>query len=257
MKHIVLVNPRFSHTTVDALARATVTCGIPDAGDVIYRGRNLLVRLRGDNIVIKSFGVPGAVKGAVYGYMRRGKAYRAYSNALRLRAMGLPTPEPYFAGEERNFLGMLRRSYYACAALDGWTELRGVEKEKDFPAIARALAEFVFRLHTKGVFMVDFTPGNVLYRREGGEYRFMLVDINRMLFDVDDWNVLFRNFRAMLDTTEGVAAVAREYAKVLERSNIFHPVGNIEEELVNIYRWHIAKLIRQRKLKNLFRRNKK
>lgn len=257
MKYTVLVNPRFSHTTVGTLARATVQFGIPDAGDVIYRGRNILVRLRGENIVIKAFGVPDIVKGSIYGHLRHSKAHRAYRNALRLRAMGLPTPEPYFAGEERNALGMLRRSYYACAALDGWRELRGVEKEPDFPALARALAEFVFLLHSKGVYMVDFTPGNVLYRREGGEYRFMLVDINRMYFDVDDWNILFNNFRAMLDTPEGVAAVAREYARVLERSNIYHTLGNIEEELVDLYNRHIANLLRRRKFKNLFRRNKK
>lgn len=257
MKYIVLINPRFSHTSVGPLAHATVHYGIPDASDVIYRGRNLVVRLRGENIVVKAFGMPGVVKGAIYGHMRRSKALRAYSNALRLRAMGIPTPEPYFAGEVRDGLGLLRQSYYACAALDGWSELRGVEKNPDFPEIARALAEFIFNLHTHGVYMADFTPGNVLYRREGGKYLFMLVDINRMEFDVDDWNMLLDNFRAMLDTAEGVAVVGREYAKVLERSNVYHSLGNLDEELVERYRRHTARLLRNRKIKNLFRRKKK
>lgn len=257
MKYIVLVNPRFSHTTVGALARATVMYGMPDACDVIYRGRNVVAKLRGENIVVKSFGVPGFVKGMIYGHLRHSKAQRAYANAIRLRAMGVPTPEPYFAGEMRGPLGRLRHSYYACAALDGWKELRGVEKEKDFKAIARALARFMFDLHTKGVFMVDFTPGNILYRREGDRYEFMLVDINRMFFDVDDWNVLLDNFRSLLDTEAGVAAVAREYSKILENSNIYHTLGNLEEELVRRYRRHVGRLLFHRKIKNLFRRKKR
>ena len=37
-------------------------------------------------------------------------------------------------------------------------------------------------MHEKGILHKDFTPGNILYKKDDAGYHFMLVDINRMSF---------------------------------------------------------------------------
>ena len=75
------------------------------------------------------------------------------------------------------------------------------------------------RLHRAGVFMKDFTQGNILFRRDdSGAYRFMLVDINRMEFGVTDTKKLMSNFGAALDTRDGIVALAHAYAALQPES---------------------------------------
>ena len=172
--------------------------GIPDASVVVYRGRNVLAKLENAGLMIKSYKRPRLAKGLVYHWLRKPKCRRAFSNGMRLREMGIRTPEPFFAVEIYNRYGALANSFYACELLKGWKEMRGVQNNPDFDAIARAFAAFIFSMHIKGVFMSDLTPGNVLFRTGEDGYEFALVDINRMTFDCNSWKELSKNFRALL-----------------------------------------------------------
>ncbi len=220
--------------------------GLPEDARIIYRGRNIVAETGG--LCVKAFAVPGFIKGFIYGCLRRPKAKRAYENALLLKELGIDTPSP--VGYVLNKSGLLlRESYYVCAMLDGYTELRGIEKRKDFDALANALARFMFDLHRKGVFFKDFTQGNVLFRKDGDNYRFTLVDINRMEFGINDRHKLYANFGSTLDTEAGQRTLARHYAAA---------AGNtaLADELMEIYRRKQAALWRKRRIKERLRGKK-
>lgn len=222
--------------------------GLPDDVRVIYRGRNIVAVTADGEVCIKAFGVPGFLKGVIYGLLRTPKAVRAYNNAGRLRALGFNTPEPYGAVIVRH-CGLLRQSYYVCRMLHGWHDLRGIESRSDFDTIVRALAGFMLRLHRCGVLMKDFTQGNVLFRLTSGGCEFALVDINRMEFGVTDRRRLLDNFGAVLDTEEGVRALAQEYVRQTGSAEKVLAV----DEIMDIFRRRQAVLWRRRRIKERLR----
>lgn len=227
---------------------ASFAAGVPDDARVIFRGRNTVALVPGaEDFCVKAFAEPSALKGFIYGVMRKPKAIKAFDNAMRLRTLGFDTPEPVGAIACRQGL-LLTSSCYICRYCADAKELRGVEQEPDFAPIAKALAAFMNRLHRAGVFMKDFTPGNVLWRREAdGSYSFSLIDINRMAFGVTERSVLMQNFGAVLDTLYGATVLAHEYAALHDDSAV------VEAECIEIYRRRQAKLLRRKKFKNLFR----
>jgi hypothetical protein len=54
------------------------------------------------------------------------------------------------------------------------------------PSIAseliEALAQFTYRLHQNNIYYIDYTLGNILYKKKDGKYHFALVDNDRMDF---------------------------------------------------------------------------
>ncbi len=257
MKCRIDVNTRFVFSGTSTLARAIADFGLPDACEIIYCGRNVVALLESAGLVIKSYRVPGILKGWIYRWIRSPKSRRAYDNGMRLRELGLNTPEPAFAIECYGRSGVLRNSYYACSALTGWSELRGVEKRQDFPELARGLAEFIFSIHSRNVLMKDMTPGNILFRRIGSGFEFALVDINRMSFDVSSRRTLFGNFKALLDTEEGTVAVAREYGRIMKENSICPEIADFSETARRIYTTYQKKLLKRKRLKNMFRRHER
>lgn len=249
MALLTRINPdaTFARSVADSLART----GLPADGTIIYRGRNIVLSTdRPARLCYKSFSVPSAIKAYIYGAMRTPKALRAYDNALKLRGMGIDTPEPVAAVcvVEK---ARLRQSYYVCRMLEGWTDLRGAEKRSDFEELAKALARFMNTLHCAGVLMKDFSPGNILFLRDDNrQYRFALIDINRMEFGISDRRVLMSNFGTALDTAAGVAVLAREYAALQSDSAAAEQLAN------SIYARRQRALLRKKRIKNLFRHKK-
>lgn len=249
MKVLTEVNNSFPEAAV--IAERLLENGLADSDRVIYRGRNIVAVTGGDSpLCIKQYGRPGIVKGLIYGNLRKPKAMRAFENAIRLRRLGIDTPEP-IAYICRISGGRLADSYYVCRYLHDWHDLRGAENRPDFPALARALAHFIKRLHDAGVLMKDFSQGNTLFRPDGkGGYDFTLIDINRMEFDVRDRRRLMDNFGSALDTPEGLAVLAREYAALGP-----DPEATVLEA-TGIYRRRQARLWRKRHIKEFLKGKK-
>lgn len=209
-------NPNYSGTLPTGLLETLAARGIPSGFTVFYAGRNTLAFDPQTMTSVKSFKVPGAAKALIYGYLRKPKAMRAYQNAQRLIEMGFGTPEPAAAVICRSRTGLLGHSYYVCRQLEGYTWLRGAEKLPFFADLAKAVAALMVDMHAKGVYMKDFTPGNVMFRRlPDGTFDLQLVDINRMDFDVHDFNTLAGNLGNVFETEEANALFAREYAALV------------------------------------------
>ena len=171
---------------VEGLMNTLAAEGIPSGSVEIYRARNVVAKLPGDGINIKAYKVPGLAKGLIYGLFRKPKALRK--------------------------AGRLCRSFFVSRQLEGWSELRGVEKRSDFGILVKALAEFILDMHHKGVYMKDMTPGNILFRLAGGSFEFALVDINRMCFGVTDMHVLRSRLGLVFDSEDAGAFFTRTYA---------------------------------------------
>ncbi len=250
MKRLITLNPKYAGTTIQTLANAVALDGLPDAAKIIYHARNTVAYIPGDDLVLKSFKVPGFIKSTIYTLLRPSKAQRAYEYAFMLEKLGIGTAEPLALIRCFNGLGLLSKSYFLSQNLSGYTTLRGIETRPDFHKIAKSLATWMLQLHKKGVFMKDFTPGNIMFRSsDNGDYEFALVDINRMKFNDFDHRHHLLNFRSPLDTADGTSTLAREYCRAASLPADTH------EEIMDIYSKHQSKMRRKAKFKNLFRRH--
>lgn len=203
------------HPTVDRLARQLAAHGIPAEATDIYKGRNRVVRLDtdGETVNIKQFRIPHAINRLVYGNLRRSKARRAYENAGRLLALGLPTPAPLAYVEHREGL-RFGLSYFVSEQLEGYEDIRRIAESEHRTAIVDAVGRLMADLHRAHIFMKDFSQGNVLWRADArGHIELSLVDINRMAFGVHSTRRLMKNFRTVTDDPALLAEIAQAYAR--------------------------------------------
>ena len=73
---------------------------------------------------------------------------------------------------------MLTYAYLVTEQLAGYQTLGYDNTPK---ILIRQLARYIARLHEKGMLHRDLTPNNILFKNEGGEYCFALVDVNRFI----------------------------------------------------------------------------
>ena len=197
------------------LARELADHGLPaDAVDV-YVGRNRVVKTerKGRLINIKAFKIPHIVNRLVYGNLRGSKARRSFEHALRLRNLGFNTPEPLGYVELRHG-PLFGRSYYLSQHIEGFREMRSFGAEERLGELAEQLGALIARLHDAGIWVKDFSRGNLLRRRDDkGRYTFFLVDINRMEFGVDDRKKLMQNFKDITSDHQFLRRLAKAYAR--------------------------------------------
>lgn len=156
-------------------------------GTVLHAGRNTIRQLaqEGELLAAKRFRQPGALQGILYAHIRRSKARRSFEHAVRLISLGIGTPQPVAWSEYRR-KGRLTDSFY----VSHYSDLKPLsEFAARFPDTASrpvldAFARFVAELHEKGIDHRDFNQGNILcgYSPEKEQWRFELIDINRMRF---------------------------------------------------------------------------
>lgn len=188
---------------------------IDNCGRIIYKDRNTIynTEIGGINAAVKAFHVPAALNRIIYTFFRHSKARRSFDNAVRLKSLNIGTPNPIAYIEEYSN-GLLKRSYYIYKAVEA-QHIRHWETDvENYKEMIHHFAAFIYDLHSKGVYHKDFSPGNILFNTdETGKYRFFLIDINRMKFNVFNKKTLYRNFRCLnIDSEEETARVAREYA---------------------------------------------
>ncbi|MDR1357623.1 MAG: lipopolysaccharide kinase InaA family protein [Tannerellaceae bacterium] len=210
----ITVNPAYRDAThfVESLPERFDACG-----ETIYKARNeiKLMRMGAMDVAVKSFKVPHLVNRFAYAFLRPSKAARSYFNALRLMREGVLTPTPVACVEEKRY-GLLHRSYYVSA----YVPVSGILRDLHYCTLeqvrepAEALAHFTADIHSRRILHRDYSPGNVLYEKVDGEYRFYLLDINRMSFDreIDERTAAFV-LRKMWDKTEVALFIAGIYAR--------------------------------------------
>jgi hypothetical protein len=183
----------------------------------IHKARNELkiIELAGIKTVVKSFRIPHLLNRIVYTYWRKSKAYKSYHNALRLQELGISTPQP-IALIEFFESGLLADSYFISEYFEYDFTIRTplLEPLEDREAIFTAFAAYTYDLHQKGVWHLDYSPGNILIKRTKEGYQFSIVDINRMEFKeicpIDGCE----NFNKLWASDEELEIIGREYARL-------------------------------------------
>ncbi|WP_418513247.1 lipopolysaccharide kinase InaA family protein [Corallibacter sp.] len=172
-------------------------------------------KVKGKVLNIKSFKIPNLVNQVVYKFFRKSKAQRSFEYASKLMALNVGTPQPIAYYEKTTFF-LFKNSYYVSEHLDYDITYRELMLNLDYPnneKILRAFTRFTYNLHKKGINFLDHSPGNTLIQINNGDYKFYLVDLNRMEFKHMSFNTRIRNFERLSVHESVVRIMSDEYAK--------------------------------------------
>ncbi|WP_459209360.1 Kdo domain containing protein [Aquimarina rhabdastrellae] len=177
-----------------------------------------IVAIEDKEYTIKSFKVPNLINQIAYRFFRKSKAERSYLYANKLIASGIKTPFP-IAYQNNTTPLFFKNSYYVSELITCDLTYRELVTEPDYPEhekILRAFTRFTYDLHEKGILFLDHSPGNTLIVKNGTDYDFYLVDLNRMKFGSLDLETRIQNFSRLTPKKEMVAIMANEYAKLTQ-----------------------------------------
>lgn len=226
---IIEINPAFEplRGKIERMLRDTIAAKIeseakhhtdkvlPDGAKYIYEGRNNLYRIETGNVpmIVKDFKKANLLNRYAYCTVRKSKAARSYLNALKMEDLGFKTPHPIAYCEYRRGIDLIY-SFYVSEELTGTQEMRLWEKKPDVSTLLPAFAAEIVKLHRAGVWHKDFSPGNILYKRDkNGQYEFYYVDLNRMQFGVHDYKKQIRMLRSINLNMEETARIGRLYGE--------------------------------------------
>ncbi len=175
---------------------------------------------------IKSFKKPGAINSFIYRYIRKSKARRSYEYANMLLERGFGTPQPMAYFEDLSPLG-LGESYYVSEQLAADLMFRELTTNQHYPDRENIIVQytrFAYRLHEAGIEFIDNTSGNTLIKKNGPDYDFYLVDLNRMAFHASmPFEKRMENLAKLTTQPDIIRIMSREYARL----------GNIPEQTVH------------------------
>ena len=192
--------------------------------DSIHKARNELKILNenGQNVVVKSFKIPNLLRRFFYTFLGDSKAKKSYDHSVKI---GSFTPEPigYIEFYENN---LLVDSYFLAQKFEYDFTIREPllnENFQDKERIFKEFAKFTFDLHENKILHKDYSPGNILIKKENEEYIFKTVDVNRMEFRALSQDDRMKSFDMLWAKDADLATIAKEYAKVAgldERENV-------------------------------------
>ncbi|WP_294616624.1 phosphotransferase [uncultured Bacteroides sp.] len=212
----VIINPKYYHLE-ESIKR------IPELfekqGRVLYDRRNLIKEmLLEDSLLInvKRYGVPKLINRIAYSFFRRPKGERAFIYPQILLQKGFETPEP-IAYIEFKKNGLIDYSYFVsvqCPYQRTFYEFGDADPNSgECVDIIQTFAHYTASLHENGILHQDYSPGNILFDKIGNNYRFSLVDLNRMTFGEVGLEAGCANFARLWGQKEFFVQLAKAYAK--------------------------------------------
>ena len=182
----IIINPKYNHLTPHIKKWCSPTY-FSSHGECIHSGRNILkiFEHEGRKYVVKSYSQMTTFNRIIYGRLRKSKAHRAYIHAIRLKNIGIDTPEHIAVVDIRKGL-KLYHSYFISLYTDYLPSSQLTENFTKDTSLVDALddlSKFLSSLHRKGIIHKDLNINNILYHTSAsGEYLFSLIDTNRMSF---------------------------------------------------------------------------
>lgn len=187
-------------------------------GDTVYDGRNIIKTFVVKNIHlnVKSFKTPHLINQFAYATLRKSKARRSYEYAQQLLQLEINTPAPIAYIEYSKPL-LFKSSYYVSKHTQFDGEMRVLQKGtlEEHKELIAQFARFTAKLHQARVLHLDYSPGNILFKKEGSNYSFSLVDLNRMEFGKEiNLKKAAENFQRLWGSDEMITFFTKEYASI-------------------------------------------
>ncbi len=182
----------------------------------IHKARNeiKIINFKNVDLVVKSFKSPNIINKIVYTFFRDSKAKKSYENSIKIIGF-VPKPIGYI--EFKKF-GLLGESYFVSEKFDYDFTIREPLLQADFrdkEKVFKDFAKFTYDLHEKGILHLDYSPGNILIKKEDNNYIFKIVDINRMEFRTLSLNERVKNFAKLWAKDNDLKIIIKEYAKLI------------------------------------------
>lgn len=187
--------------------------------DSIHKARNeiKIINTQERNFVVKSFKIPHLLNKIIYTFFKDSKAKKSYNNSLKTIEF---TPKPIGYIEFQEY-GLIDESYFISEHFDYDFTIREPllnanfeEKEEVF----KSFALFTLKLHDKNIFHLDYSPGNILIKKEDGHYIFKIVDINRMEFKSLSLDDRLKNFSKLWAKDDDLKIIIKEYARLMNEN---------------------------------------
>ncbi len=187
-----------------------------DSDNSIHKARNEIkvIDYNGEKLVVKSFKSPHIINKIVYTLFRESKAEKSYTNSIKIIDF---VPKPIGYVEFKKF-GFLNESYFVSENFDYDFTIREPLLDDNFEDkenVFKAFAKFTLELHENGIFHLDYSPGNILIKKDGSEYIFKIVDINRMQFKTLNLDERLKNFSKLWAKDNDLTIIIKEYARLL------------------------------------------
>lgn len=194
-----------------------IVCRFNTDGHTVHQGRNSIKDFPAGTEVwnVKRYHRPSCLNRVVYSFFRQPKGLRAFTYPARVLEAGCETPRPVAYVEERNFLGLIGYSYFIseqCTYRRRFYEF-GDARAEDCAGILTAFAGFTARMHERGIYHCDYSPGNILFDTVEGTWHFSIVDINRMEFGPVSIEKGCRNFARLWGQPDFFRFIAQAYAQ--------------------------------------------
>ena len=169
--------------------------------------------------MVKSFKKPTAIKSYTYGNIFPSKAKRSFDYANILLSKGIHTPEPvayidYYKGlqfQESFYISEYYPYDYDLSVL--FTE-RGDNKTpfNDSEVRWTAFMKFTVELHNLEINHLDYTRRNVLITQQGTDYKFSIVDLNRIDFKSLSLRDRMKSLSRITSDSDLVKMIAKHYS---------------------------------------------
>lgn len=219
--------------------------------NTIHKARNELKIIQYNDLetVVKAFKIPHKINQVVYAYFRDSKAKKSYKNAIKLKELGLNTPDPIGYIEFFQY-GFFKESFFIAKKYEYDFTIREPLRNKELKnrtEIIKQFVEFTFNLHQHDVYHKDFSAGNTLVSIKENKYKFSIVDINRMEFKKVDLEAGLNNFAKLWLDEENIELISKTYAKLanVEYTKAYNLLKQNDEKLKKFV--HFKRSIRRKK----------
>jgi serine/threonine protein kinase len=183
--------------------------------DIVYQKRNSIknISFEGNFWNVKSFAVPNILNRVIYSLFRDSKAKRSFEYSIKI-APFVPVPLGYI---EFYSSALIKNSYFISKRFEYDFTIREIlfdEIDSQKRDLLEEFARFSYSLHQEGIEHLDYSPGNILIKRDNSRYIFKIVDINRMRFRELDMDSRAKNFARVWLRDEDLKIIIKEYCRV-------------------------------------------
>lgn len=182
------------------------------ATSCIHKARNEIkvVSHNENSYVVKSFKIPNFINKIIYTFFRDSKAKKSYDNSLKIDIF---TPKSIGYIEFKKY-GLFQESYFVSENFEYHFTIREPLLDKNFEnrkIILEEFARFTYKMHEQNIFHNDYSPGNILIKKDSLNYIFKVVDVNRMKFFSLTFKDRARNFAQLWADDDDLKIITDAY----------------------------------------------